>query len=374
MRAVDLLPGRARAREARWRRRSTAPTIYARPRQLRRLLAPRRRARRRGRLGRSSTSTCARTTPRARRRSRSRSPSSSAGSCPTRSSRRSPPARCSRSSGRASSSSRGSGSSTGERPRLYGGQAEGCAPVARAFAEERRVSPVRPDTVAHSLAIGTPADGDLAIATARASGGAIYAVPEDEVGAEHVAARRDRRHLRRDRAGVTVGALRAAAAARRDRRERPRRRARHRHRPEDAAARSRRRGRIVEIEADVDALLEELGVTHERERSTRSVVAASATRSPRVDVRLARAVNARLELVARAARATRREHGHRAPRPRPRGVAARAACSDANPGPLSRRRASTSSSAFVLDARQAGGRTVAELHRRACPATGSGPR
>ena len=32
----------------------------------------------------------------------------------------------------------------GERPRLYGGQAEGCSPVASAFADERRVSPVRP--------------------------------------------------------------------------------------------------------------------------------------------------------------------------------------------------------------------------------------
>src|SRR3954449_451787 len=60
----------------------------------------------------------------------------------------------------------------GERPRIYGGQAEGCSPVADAFDEGRPVSPVRPATVAHSLAIGAPADGDLAIATARRSGGA----------------------------------------------------------------------------------------------------------------------------------------------------------------------------------------------------------
>ena len=45
--------------------------------------------------GPSSTSTCAPTTRRARRRWRSRRPSSSAGGCPTRSWRRSPPARCS---------------------------------------------------------------------------------------------------------------------------------------------------------------------------------------------------------------------------------------------------------------------------------------
>ena len=63
----------------------------------------------------------------------------------------------------------------GDRPKLFGGQAEGCSPVADAFAEERRVTPVRPNTVAiSSIAIGNPADGDLAIATAHTSGGAIY--------------------------------------------------------------------------------------------------------------------------------------------------------------------------------------------------------
>src|SRR5262249_51791874 len=57
----------------------------------------------------------------------------------------------------------------GERPRLYGAQAEGCSPVAHAFAEDAKVKPVRPSTLARSLAIGSPADGDLAVATARAS-------------------------------------------------------------------------------------------------------------------------------------------------------------------------------------------------------------
>ena len=52
--------------------------------------------------GRSSTSTCARTTPRARRPSPTRPPSSSAGRCPTGSSARSPRARCSRRSAAAS--------------------------------------------------------------------------------------------------------------------------------------------------------------------------------------------------------------------------------------------------------------------------------
>jgi threonine synthase len=69
----------------------------------------------------------------------------------------------------------------GVRPRVFGGQAEGCSPVARAFADGGRVKPVRPNTIARSIAIGSPADGDLAVATARASGGAIHAVAEDDI-------------------------------------------------------------------------------------------------------------------------------------------------------------------------------------------------
>jgi threonine synthase len=101
----------------------------------------------------------------------------------------------------------------GEPPRLYGGQAQGCAPVAHAFADDRPVSPVRPNTVAHSLAIGAPADGDLATATARASGGAIYAVPEEDVGANMSLLAGTSGVFGETAAGVTVGALRAAAAA-----------------------------------------------------------------------------------------------------------------------------------------------------------------
>ncbi|HEY5296172.1 MAG TPA: threonine synthase [Gaiellaceae bacterium] len=100
----------------------------------------------------------------------------------------------------------------GRPPRLYGGQAEGCAPVASAFAEDRPVSPVRPATVAQSLAIGAPADGDLAIATARASGGAIYAVPEDDIGPNMQLLASLTGVFGETAAGATIGALRAAAA------------------------------------------------------------------------------------------------------------------------------------------------------------------
>jgi threonine synthase len=102
---------------------------------------------------------------------------------------------------------------SGARPRLFGGQAQGCSPVAAAFADERPVSPVRPATVAHSLAIGAPADGDLAIATARASGGAIYAVDEDAIGENMALLATLGGVFGETAAGVTVGALRAAADA-----------------------------------------------------------------------------------------------------------------------------------------------------------------
>jgi threonine synthase len=101
----------------------------------------------------------------------------------------------------------------GELPRLYGGQAEGCSPVARAFAEEAAVVPVRPNTVAKSLAIGAPADGDLAVATARVSGGAIHAVAEDDVGANMSLLAATSGVFGETAAGVTVGALVAAARA-----------------------------------------------------------------------------------------------------------------------------------------------------------------
>ena len=100
----------------------------------------------------------------------------------------------------------------GERPRLYGGQAEGCAPVAAAFAEGRSVTPVKPRTIARSLAIGSPADGDLAVATARETGGSIHAVPEDQVGGNMALLAETSGVFGETAAGVTLGALRAAVS------------------------------------------------------------------------------------------------------------------------------------------------------------------
>jgi threonine synthase len=96
----------------------------------------------------------------------------------------------------------------GEAPRLYGGQAEGCAPVASAFAEERTVQPIKPDTLCRSLAIGNPADGNLAVSTANASAGAIYAVAEEEIGSNMALLAETTGVFGETAAGVTLGALR----------------------------------------------------------------------------------------------------------------------------------------------------------------------
>ncbi len=105
------------------------------------------------------------------------------------------------------------GLGAGPAPRLVGGQAEGCQPVATAFREGAVVKPVRPDSIARSLAIGSPADGDFAVSTARETGGTIHAVPEDEVGENMALLARTTGVFGETAAGVTLGALRAAIDA-----------------------------------------------------------------------------------------------------------------------------------------------------------------
>ena len=122
----------------------------------------------------------------------------------------------------------------GAPPRLIGAQAQGCDPVAAAYREERPVTPIRPQTTASSLAIGNPADGDHALATARASGGSIHSVPEDEIGSNMVLLAETSGVFGEAAAGICLGALREAIAQGTRHRGRPRRPPRHRRRPEDA--------------------------------------------------------------------------------------------------------------------------------------------
>lgn len=66
--------------------------------------------------------------------------------------------------------------------KMHLAQASGCSPIASAFLEDRMIiKPVKPDSVAKSLAIGNPADGYYALKTIEASEGSAVVVPEDEV-------------------------------------------------------------------------------------------------------------------------------------------------------------------------------------------------
>ena len=66
--------------------------------------------------------------------------------------------------------------------KFYGVQAEGCSPIVDAYLRgETKVRPVRPNSVAKSLAIGNPADGVYALQTMKESEGAACKVTEEEV-------------------------------------------------------------------------------------------------------------------------------------------------------------------------------------------------
>jgi threonine synthase len=66
--------------------------------------------------------------------------------------------------------------------KVSGAQAEGCSPVAKAFAGGHDfVSPVKPSTIAKSLAIGNPADGIYALDVVRSTGGGIASVTDEEI-------------------------------------------------------------------------------------------------------------------------------------------------------------------------------------------------
>ncbi|MFN3360682.1 MAG: threonine synthase [Pseudanabaenaceae cyanobacterium] len=70
-----------------------------------------------------------------------------------------------------------------EKPvRFSGAQAEGCSPIAQAFKEGRDfIAPVKPKTIAKSIAIGNPADGIYALEVARQTGGEIESVTDAEI-------------------------------------------------------------------------------------------------------------------------------------------------------------------------------------------------
>jgi threonine synthase len=65
---------------------------------------------------------------------------------------------------------------------MYVAQAAGSSPIVNAFkAGSLHVHPVKPDTIAKSIAVGNPADGFYALKTARESCGAAWAATDEEI-------------------------------------------------------------------------------------------------------------------------------------------------------------------------------------------------
>jgi len=98
--------------------------------------------------------------------------------------------------------------------RISGAQAEGCSPVATAFAEgSDHVRPVKPSTIAKSLAIGNPADGFYALEVVRRTGGSIGAVTDDEIVAGIQLLARTEGIFAETAGGVTIATLAKLAAS-----------------------------------------------------------------------------------------------------------------------------------------------------------------
>ena len=84
--------------------------------------------------------------------------------------------------GRAFRELREVGLASGELPRIHAAQAAGCAPVINALESgAEHPEPVRPDTIAKSIAIGNPADGYQVLETVRGTGGSGASATDAEI-------------------------------------------------------------------------------------------------------------------------------------------------------------------------------------------------
>ncbi len=92
---------------------------------------------------------------------------------------------------------------------IFGAQAAGCSPVATAFRDGHDVvRPVRPDTIAKSLAIGNPADGPYVLDAVRRTGGVVESVTDDEIRDGIALLARTEGIFAETAGGVTVATLR----------------------------------------------------------------------------------------------------------------------------------------------------------------------
>ena len=104
--------------------------------------------------------------------------------------------------------------------RIHAAQAEGCAPVSRAIQTGAdSVTPVRPRSIAKSLAIGNPADGRYAVRAVRSSGGWGTACREEAVQAGMSLLAETEGILSEPAGGVVVEGLRQLVAGGRIKRE-----------------------------------------------------------------------------------------------------------------------------------------------------------
>ena len=93
--------------------------------------------------------------------------------------------------------------------RVFGAQATGCSPVAEAFSKGWDVvRPVKPSTIAKSLAIGNPADGPYVLDVVRRTGGAVADVSDPEIVDCIRLLARTQGVFGETAGGVTVGVLR----------------------------------------------------------------------------------------------------------------------------------------------------------------------
>jgi threonine synthase len=93
--------------------------------------------------------------------------------------------------------------------RVFGAQATGCSPVAEAFRQGWDVvRPVKPSTIAKSLAIGNPADGPYVLDVVRRTGGAVADVSDPEIVDSIRLLARTQGVFGETAGGVTVGVLR----------------------------------------------------------------------------------------------------------------------------------------------------------------------
>jgi threonine synthase len=100
------------------------------------------------------------------------------------------------------------------RIRVSGAQAAGCSPVATAFLSgSDTIRPVKPDTIAKSLAIGNPADGYFALDAMRTSGGGSAAVTDAEIVEGIKLLARTEGIFTETAGGVTIATLRRLAEA-----------------------------------------------------------------------------------------------------------------------------------------------------------------